>query len=94
MNLSLCWLHNIHTARPKKGCVSQFEWSTMILRCLYVFYGRLKQNLHNLNVYSGVPSVNETHKMWVDTPESCHTVCLIFGRVVAPIFPSKKNPIE
>jgi len=33
-------------------------------------------------VHSGVPRVNrgETGKTWVDTPESGHTVCLIFGR--------------
>jgi len=34
-------------------------------------------------VYSGVPRVNrgKTGKMQVDTPESDHTVCIIFGKV-------------
>jgi len=55
----------------------------MILRCLHVFYGGSRQNLHHLHVYSGMPRVNrcKTDKMRVDKPESWHTVCLIFNRV-------------
>jgi len=45
-------------AWPKKGCVSTFEWSTMILRYLQLFYGSFRQNLHHEHVYSGVPCVN------------------------------------
>jgi len=63
----------------------------MILRCLRAFYGSSRQNLHHLHMYSGVPHVNrgETGKMRVDTPESWHTVCLIFGRAA-----SKENNVE
>jgi len=32
-----------------------FEWSTMILRSLHVFFGSLRQNLHH---YSSVQRVN------------------------------------
>jgi len=42
-----------------------FESSTMILRCLHVFYGGLRQNLHHLLLYFGVP-----HVFRVDTLES------------------------
>jgi len=54
----------------------------MIKRCLNIFYGGLQQNLHHQHQYFGVPDVNrgEAGKMRVDTPESCYTVCLIFGR--------------
>jgi len=49
------------------------------LECPHVYYGSLRQNLHHLHIYTGVPSVNrgKTGKMrmdsgWqpVDTPES------------------------
>jgi len=48
-----------------------FEWSTMILRHLQVFYGSLQQNLHHLHLYSSVLRVNRGN-----TPESWHTGCL------------------
>jgi len=46
-----------------------------------MFYGSLRQNSHHWHLYSSVPSVNrgEIAKMQVDTPESWHTVCLIFA---------------
>jgi len=55
----------------------------MIARCLHAFYGGLQYNLHHWQVYSGVPQVNvgKTGKTRVDTSESWHTMCLIFGRV-------------
>jgi len=59
--------HSVTFLSPgqKLGCVSTFEWSTMILRCLHVFYGSLRQNLHHWHVYSGVPHLNrgKTGKM-------------------------------
>jgi len=44
----------------------------MILRCLHMFYGGLRQNLHYWQMYCGVPHVNrgETGKVRVDAPES------------------------
>jgi len=53
----------------------------MILRCFHVVYSSLLRSLRHLHVYSSVPRVNrgETGKMRQDTPESWHTVCLIFG---------------
>jgi len=49
-----------------------FEWINKSLGCLNVYYGSLRQNLHLLPVYFGVPSVNrgKTGKMLVDTPKS------------------------
>jgi len=60
----------------------------MILRWLHVFYGSLRQNLHHMYVYSGVPHVNrgETGKMQVYTLDSgwihlkVGIQCGIFGR--------------
>jgi len=67
--------------QPKiRLCNHTLEWNTMILRCLNVFNGGLRQNLYHWHVYSGVlPCVNrgETGKTQVNTPESCHAVCLI-----------------
>jgi len=54
----------------------------MILRCLHVFYGRLRWKFDHLYVYSCVPLVSrgKTGKTQVDTPASWHTVCLIFSK--------------
>jgi len=51
----------------------------VILRCLQVFKGGLRQNLYHWQVYSSVPHVNrgETGKTWMDTSESGQKVRLI-----------------
>jgi len=62
----------------------------MILRCLHLLFGSLRQNLHHQHMYSFVPLVNRgdtPERGWLHS-ESCHTVCLIFGRVG-----NKKNQI-
>jgi len=60
-----------------------FEWSTVIVWCLHVFYGNLRQNLHHKHLHSRVTPRKQRQYTWkrVDTSESWHTSVSCFGRV-------------